>query len=200
MPALHASGTWELDSLPADGQVDRLKAHFVAKGYTQIFRLDYSDTFLPVAKIAFIRLFLSIAAVRHWPLYQLDIKNAFLHATSLSSLSDQRPRQNEIFSRYALSILEETGTMGCRPIETPMDPNAKLLPGHREPLSDPESHWDAVVRILRYIKTAPSKGLPFEHRGHEHIIGYTDVDRAGSPSDRCSTSGYCVLIGGNLVS
>ena len=109
--------------------------------------------------------------------------------------------------------------MGCRPIDTPMDPNVKLLPGQGEPLSIPErykrligklnyltvtrldisfpvsvvsqfmtsscrSHRAAVVRILRYIKLAPGKGLLFEDQGHEHIIGYTDADWAGSPSDR----------------
>ena len=59
---------------------------------------------------------------------------------------------------------------------------------------------EAVVRILRYIKSAPGKGLLFEDQGHEHIIGYTDANWAGSPSDRRSTFGYCVLVGGNLVS
>ena len=49
------------------------------KGYTQIFGLDYSDTFASVAKIASVCLFLSMVVVRHWPLYQLDIKNDFLH-------------------------------------------------------------------------------------------------------------------------
>ena len=63
-----------------------------------------------------------------------------------------------------------------------------------------DSHWEAVVRILRYIKSDPDKGLLFEDQGHEHIIGYTDVDWAGSASDRRSTFGYCVLVGGNLVS
>jgi len=29
--------------------------------------------------MASVRLFLSMAAMRHWPLYQLDIQNAFLH-------------------------------------------------------------------------------------------------------------------------
>ena len=42
-----------------------------------------------------------------------------------------------------------------------------------------DSHWEAVVRILRYIKSAPGKGLLFEDQGHEHIIGYTDADWAG---------------------
>ena len=62
-----------------------------------------------------------------------------------------------------------------------------------------DSHWEAVVLILRYIKSAPGKGLLFEDQGHEHIIGYTDADWAGSPSDKRSTSEYCVLVGGNLV-
>ena len=62
-----------------DGQVNRLKAHLVAKGYTQQYGSDYYDTFSLIAKIASIRLLLSTATMRSWPLFQLDIKNAFLH-------------------------------------------------------------------------------------------------------------------------
>ena len=62
-----------------DGQVDRLKAYLVAKGYTQQYGLNYYDTFSPVAKIALVHLLLSMAAMRSWPLFRLDIKNVFLH-------------------------------------------------------------------------------------------------------------------------
>ncbi|RVX12789.1 Retrovirus-related Pol polyprotein from transposon RE1 [Vitis vinifera] len=107
--------------------------------------------------------------------------------------------------KYALDILEETGMLDCKPIDTPMDPNVKLVPGQGEPLGDLEistarSHWDAVIRILQYIKSTPGQGVLYENRGHTQVIGYTDADWVGSPTDRRSTSGYCVFIGGNLIS
>ncbi|XP_058764751.1 uncharacterized mitochondrial protein AtMg00810-like [Vicia villosa] len=63
-----------------------------------------------------------------------------------------------------------------------------------------QEHMDAVVRVLRYIKCAPGKGLVYEDKAHTQIVGYSDADCAGSPIDRRSTSGYCVLVGGNLIS
>ncbi|KAJ9672576.1 hypothetical protein PVL29_025979 [Vitis rotundifolia] len=365
MAALHSNDTWDLVVLPSgkstvgcrwvyavkvgpDGQVDRLKARLVAKGYTQVYGSDYGDTFSPVAKIASVRLLLSMAAMCSWPLYQLDIKNAFLHGDlaeevymeqppgfvaqgesglvcrlrrSLYGLK-QSPRawfgrfssvvqefgmlrstadhsvfyhhnslgqciylvvyvddivitgsdqdgiqklKQHLFThfqtkdlgklkyflgieiaqsssgvvlsqrKYALDILEETGMLDCKPVDTPMDPNVKLVPGQGEPLGDPgryrrlvgklnyltitrpdisfpvsvvsqflqspcDSHWDAVIRILRYIKSTPGQGVLYENRGHTQVVGYTDADWAGSPTDRRSTSGYCVFIGGNLIS
>jgi len=62
-----------------NGTIDRLKAQLVAKGYTQIFELDYGDTFSLVAKMASVHLFLAMDAFQQWPLYQLDIKNVFLN-------------------------------------------------------------------------------------------------------------------------
>ena len=365
MAALHSTGTWDLVVLLVgkfpvgcrwvytvkvgpDGQVDRLKARLVAKGYTQVYGSDYGDTFSPVAKFASVRLLLSMAAMCSWPLFQLDIKNAFLHGDlaeevymeqppgfvaqgesglvcrlrrflyglkqsprawfgRFSSLvqkfgmlrstadhsvfyhhnssgqciylvvyvddivitgSDQdgiQKLKQHLFTyfqtkdlgklkyflgieiaqsssgvvlsqrKYALDILEETGMLDCKPVDTPMDPNVKLVPGQEESFGDPgryrrlvgklnyltitrpdisfpvsvvsqflqspcDSHWDAVIRILRYIKSTPGQGVLYENRGHIQVIGYTDADWAGSPTDRRSTSGYCVFIGGNLIS
>ena len=96
MDALYSNGTCELVALPLgkspvgccwvytmkvglDGQVDQLKTRLVAKGYTQQYGSDYYDTFSPVANIAYVRLLLSMVVIRSWPIFQLDIKNAFLH-------------------------------------------------------------------------------------------------------------------------
>ena len=68
-------------------------------------------------------------------------------------------------------------------------------------MHDPrKSHMDAVYQILRYLKNAPGKGLLFERNKHLKIEGYCDSDWASCADDRRSTSGYCMFVGGNLVS
>ena len=39
--------------------------------------------------------------------------------------------------KYVLDILEETSMLNCKPVDTPMDPNVKLVPREGEPLRDP---------------------------------------------------------------
>ena len=61
------------------------------------------------------------------------------------------------------------------------------------------SHFEAVCRILRYLKGAPGRGLLYQSSSTLSITGFSDADWAGSRSDRRSTSGYCTFVGGNLV-
>eukprot|EP00257_Ricinus_communis_P026410 XP_025013824.1 uncharacterized protein LOC112535474 [Ricinus communis] len=62
------------------------------------------------------------------------------------------------------------------------------------------NHWTAVEQILCYLKGAPGRGILYGNHGHNRIECFSDVDWVGSKDDRRSTSGYCVFVGGNLVS
>ena len=67
-------------------------------------------------------------------------------------------------------------------------------------MKDPRlPHWEAVIRIVRYLKAYPSRGLLYKANGHLRVEAYTDANCAGSPSDRKSTTGYCIFLGGNLI-
>jgi len=49
--------------------------------------------------------------------------------------------------KYALDILEETGLMNSKSVDTPMDPNTKLLPYQGKPMSDPEQYRRLVGKL-----------------------------------------------------
>ncbi|KAI5351790.1 hypothetical protein L3X38_004681 [Prunus dulcis] len=47
-----------------------------------------------------------------------------------------------------------------------------------------------VVRILRYLKSVPGKGMMFLKHGHVKVVGYIDSDWAGKGDKRRSASSY----------
>ncbi|GAV82300.1 hypothetical protein CFOL_v3_25752 [Cephalotus follicularis] len=62
-----------------------------------------------------------------------------------------------------------------------------------------EGSMELVHRILRYLKSCPSRGILMENNGHSNIDAFSDADWAGCPFDRRSRIGFCTFVGGNLV-
>ena len=96
LDALHKTRTWDLVDLSSgksaigckwvykiktrsDGTTDRYKACLVARGFTQEYWIDYEETFAPMTRLSSVRTLITVSTARKWPLFQMDVKNAFLN-------------------------------------------------------------------------------------------------------------------------
>ena len=96
MKALKENDTFELTNLPPgrkaiggkwvytvktgvdDNKI--FKARYVAKGFSQMPELDYSETFSPTAKMTSVRLLIQLAIENDMTIDQMDVKSAYLNA------------------------------------------------------------------------------------------------------------------------
>ena len=62
-----------------------------------------------------------------------------------------------------------------------------------------ESHYIAVNRILRYLKSIVKLGIKYV-KGSMDLHAFSDVDWVGDPNERRLTTGFVVFLGHNLIS
>ncbi|KAK9681521.1 hypothetical protein RND81_10G008100 [Saponaria officinalis] len=61
-------------------------------------------------------------------------------------------------------------------------------------------HWDAALRVLRYLKGCPSQGILLRRDNNLHLVGYCDSDWASCPLTRRSLTGYFIFLGSSPIS
>jgi hypothetical protein len=54
---------------PVDGSIEKHKARFVARGFSQVEGIDYEETFAHVARYTSIRTIISLASAMGWRLH-----------------------------------------------------------------------------------------------------------------------------------
>ncbi|XP_022899416.1 uncharacterized protein LOC111412729 [Olea europaea var. sylvestris] len=86
--------------------------------------------------------------------------------------------------KYILDLLIETGMLGCKSSDTPMEAGKKS-----EDVGEP----------METDRAPQEKGLFFKKSERKEVEVFTDTDWAGSVKDRRSTTGYCTYVWGNLV-
>ncbi|GJX84842.1 retrovirus-related pol polyprotein from transposon TNT 1-94 [Tanacetum coccineum] len=155
-------------------QFDRLKEEGI----------DFEESFAPVARLEAVRIFVAHAAHKSFPIYQMDVKTAFLNGplkeevllaqpkSSLTRSSRKRLNppspQKGIFinqAKYALEILKKHNMDNCHSIGTPLATKPKLdvdLSGEPVDQSDYRTHNSKapqeVKRIFKYLNVPLTMG------------------------------------------
>ncbi|KAL2903744.1 Retrovirus-related Pol polyprotein from transposon TNT 1-94, partial [Bienertia sinuspersici] len=61
-------------------------------------------------------------------------------------------------------------------------------------------HWDAALRVVRYLKGSPGQGILLPSNCDLRLIGWCDSDWASCPLTRRSLTGWIVFLGGSPIS
>ncbi|KAK1418428.1 hypothetical protein QVD17_27572 [Tagetes erecta] len=366
MEALNRNQTWDLVDLPPgrkaigckwvykikhdpSGAISRYKARLVAKGFSQREGIDFDETFSPVVKMVTVRTVFSLAVQHNWPLYQLDVDNAFLYGDlneevymkppegyyssaetrvcklkrslyglkqasrmwneklvgvlvnygfiqskcdhslfiknsgsnivvalvyvddiiitgdSLNEINAVKQLLNSKFMikdlgllkyflgievirtdeglclsqrKYCMELLTEYGLSGCKPAKTPIEQHYAVVnfckthsdllenvSGYQQLLGKliylshtrpdisyavqylsqfmhkpTHAHLQLAMRVLRYLKGSPGKGLIFSRTESFQLSAYSDSDWGKCLETRRSVTGFCIMLGNCLIS
>nr|GEX70227.1 hypothetical protein [Tanacetum cinerariifolium] len=153
--------------------VIRNKAHLVAKRYIQQEGIDFEESFVPVARLEAVRLFVAYAAHKSFPAYQMDVKIALLMAlygfkqaprawyNELSNflISKEFSKDPSIptwylykQAKYAQEIFKKHGMTSCDSVGTPMA--TKPLDADLSGTPIDQTKYYSMVRALMYLTTS----------------------------------------------
>jgi hypothetical protein len=142
-----------------DGSVEKYKARFVARGFSQREGVDYEETFAPVARYSSIRAVISIASEMGWSIHQMDVKTAFLNDIIEEEVYIEQPQGFEVHDRE---------THVCR--------LKKALYGLKQAPRAWYSRIDSYLQGMGFTKSEADPNLYFLLVGSEILILVLYVD------------------------
>nr|GEW92156.1 ribonuclease H-like domain-containing protein [Tanacetum cinerariifolium] len=162
-------------STSRNGTLSRYKARLMANGSTQLEGVNVDETFIPVVKLGTIRTVLSLAVSRHWPIHQLDVKNAFLHGDLSETVYMHQPpafaATDYCFitsgKKYAIEILDKAHMVNCNSSRTPVDSESKLG-ADGDPTSD-LTLYRSLGALKRVLSAVYLSSNPVQHQRTKHI-------------------------------
>ena len=87
------------DKHAADGSIEKYKARFVARGFSQKEGIDYEETFAPIAQYTSIRAIMALTSIMKWDLHRMDVKTTFLNGVIEEEVYIEQPQGFEVEDR-----------------------------------------------------------------------------------------------------
>jgi hypothetical protein len=82
-----------------DGSIEKHKARFVVRGFSQVEGIDYDEKFAPVARYTSIGTIMAIVAEMGWKIHQMDVKTAFLNGILEEEVYIEQAQGFEVYGR-----------------------------------------------------------------------------------------------------
>ncbi|GJY80906.1 retrovirus-related pol polyprotein from transposon TNT 1-94 [Tanacetum coccineum] len=196
-----------------DQTVIRNKARLVAKGYAQEEGIDFEESFAPVARLEAVRIFVAHAAHKSFPIYQMDVKTAFLNGPLKEEVYVAQPEgfvdpdhpEKVYLLRKALYGLKQAPRAWYDELSnflmskgfTKVQAVAIVQRYHARPH---KSTLRMVKRIFKYLKGTINMGLWYPKDSGFKLTAFSDADHAGCLDTQKSTSGGIQFLGDKLVS
>jgi hypothetical protein len=143
----------------ADGSIEKYKARFVARGFSQVEGVDYDETFAPVDRYTSIHTIIALAASMGWKLHQMDVKTAFLNGEIEEEVYIEQP---EGF------VIHNEKSHVCR--------LKKALYGLKQAPRAWYEKMDAFLMSLGFSKSVDDPNLYYHIVGNECLILVLYVD------------------------
>ena len=121
LQTLENNNTWDLVDLPKDQKVistrwvykikqndDKsinYKSRFVARGFEQLYGLNYEETFASVIKQMSYKTIFALAALNDWFIYKIDMKSAFTQSKLSEKIYVNQP-EGFIDEKYPNRVLK----------------------------------------------------------------------------------------------
>jgi hypothetical protein len=142
-----------------DGSIEKYKARFVARGFSQKEGIDYEETFAPVARYTSIRTIIALAAKMKWKLHQMDVKTTFLNGVIEEEVYIEQPQGFEV---------EDRKSHVCR--------LKKALYGLKQAPRAWYGRIDSFLTSLGFTKSKVDSNLYFKIMDNEPVILLLYVD------------------------
>nr|GEW97053.1 hypothetical protein [Tanacetum cinerariifolium] len=167
--------------LKVDETIKKFKVRLVIQGFRQKSRIDYFDTYAPVARISTIRLLIVIELIHDLIIYQMGVKTAFLNG-ELEEKVDLT--KGFLSSRFSMKDMGKDDVIF---VSTPMDTSEKPMTNNGYTVSQLE--YSMMTGCLMYVITCIRPDIAF-------TVGKLSSDTEYNSS----TSGWVFLLGGGVIS
>ncbi|GJW17469.1 retrovirus-related pol polyprotein from transposon TNT 1-94 [Tanacetum coccineum] len=168
------------------------KPRLVAQDYNQQEGIDYDETYVPVARLEFIRLLLAYACALDFKLFQMDVKSAFLNGFINEEVYMAQPpgfidfeKPDHVYklkkALYGLKQAPKACLEDSKPMKIPMSSNTKFTKDEECESVDSTKYRDMIGTTHLGLLYPKGNGI--------EMVVYADSDHAGDYVDRKSTSG-----------